>query len=86
MRTKNFIALLAMIGLSYWSTILFDASELSQPGEVYWTTLLYVAAGSILYVLIGFDLYDRFNSWSDKKFGPPKPPKADPPPKKKKTP
>jgi hypothetical protein len=36
--------------------------------EVYWRAFIYTSIASIFYVLIGFDLFDRFNTWCDKKF------------------
>ena len=69
-RGKNLVALFIMVGLSYWSVWLFDWETLTHPHEAYWLSLLYITSGSVLYVLIGFDLYVRFNAWCDKKFGP----------------
>jgi hypothetical protein len=71
-RVKNFVALVVMVGTSYWSVLMYDMEIIVHPLEVYWRTLVYVAVASVLYVLAGFDLYDRFNNWSDKKFGKPR--------------
>ena len=67
-RSKNAFAFFMMIMLSYWSILIYDTSIIVNEWEVYWRTLVYTAIASILYVLIGFDLYDRFNAFSDKKF------------------
>lgn len=67
-RSRNSIALISLVFLAYWSATMYDADKLSHPHEIYWITLIYVALGAIFYVLIGFDLYDRFNAWLDKRF------------------
>jgi len=70
--TKNAVALMAMIGLSYWSILIYDCGVKDNPTEMFWKITLYVTVAAIFYVLVGFDLYDRFNTWSDTKFGHPK--------------
>ena len=67
-RAKNIIALLVMIVASYVSVLIYDNDLLVHEWEVYWRALVYTAVSAIFYVLIGFDLYKRFNAWSDKKF------------------
>ncbi len=70
-RTKNIVALLVMTLLSYWSVLIYDNDILIHEWEMYWRSGLYVMLASILYVLVGFDLYVRFNSFCDRKFGKP---------------
>lgn len=68
-RAKNVFAFIAMVGFSYWSVFIYDFSVTTKPSELYWKVAMYTSVSAIFYVLIGFDLYARFNSWSDKKFG-----------------
>ena len=70
--SKNIIALISMIGFSYWSIVIYEDGLLGSVYELVLKMSLYVAVASIFYVLVGFDLYDRFNTWSDSKFGHPK--------------
>jgi hypothetical protein len=69
--TKNVIALIAMTGLSYWSILIYDEGLAGKPIELGWRIALYLGVSSVFYVLIGFELYDRFNGWVDSKFGKP---------------
>jgi len=69
---KNVVALIAMIGVAYWSTLIYDKGLVSGKLEVYWRVLIYVCAASVFYVLVGFSLYDRVNAWANAKFGEPK--------------
>ena len=71
-RTKNAVALIAVIALSYWSVHIYDMGLISHSHEIYWRTLSYISLATIFYVLAGFDLYDRFNTWCDNRFGKPK--------------
>ena len=57
-----------MIALSYWSIIIYDMEILVNSLEKYWRVLVYTSISSIFYVLLGFDLYDRVNTFIDKKF------------------
>lgn len=68
-RTKNFIALICMVGSSYFTVWLYDQPILQHPLEFYARAAMYLAVAAITYVLVGFDLYERFNAWSDSKFG-----------------
>jgi len=67
-RSKNAFAFIMMIMLSYWSILIYDMEIIIHEWEIYWRTMVYTSVASILYVLIGFDLYDRFNSFIDKRF------------------
>jgi len=69
-RTKNIVALVAMVGFSYWSILIYDVSLVGNLAEMYWKVAMYTSVSALFYVLVGFDLYDRFTGWSDKKFGP----------------
>lgn len=68
-RSKNLIALICMVGSSYFTVWLYDQPLLQHPLEFYARAALYLAVAAITYVLVGFDLYERFNAWSDSKFG-----------------
>lgn len=70
-RTKNFIALICMFASSYTISLIYDVPEELFHLELYARIAMYITIAAIFYVLIGFDLYDRFNSWSDRKFGTP---------------
>lgn len=83
-RTKNFIALVCMVGSSYFLSWTYDVPTMSGV-EAYARAVMYVAVAAIFYVLIGFDLYDRFNSWSDRKIAP-APKKPEPKPRTKRKP
>jgi hypothetical protein len=67
-KSKNSVALLIMILTSYWSVLMYDMNIIVHAWEVYWRAFIYTSIASIFYVLIGFDLFDRFNTWCDKKF------------------
>lgn len=69
---KNALALIVMVGLSYWSTFIYDRQIAGETVEVYWRVMMYVCTAAVLYTLVGFNLYDRFNGWADSKFGEPK--------------
>lgn len=71
-RTKNAIALITMAVASYYSVVIFDLPDFQHPYEVWWWTGVYTSLCAIFYTLIGFDLYDRWNAWTDKKFIKPK--------------
>lgn len=71
-RVKNTIAVGCMLGASYVSVIVYDGPFMLHPYDLYVRVALYTSVAAILYVLIGFDLYDRFNAWSDRKFAKPR--------------
>lgn len=66
-RAKNSLALFVSIISSYLSVITYDLEAISNPMEVYFRTVIYISISVIFYVLAGFDLYDRFNHYCDKK-------------------
>ena len=68
-RSKNTVAFLIMVMASYWSVFIYDVDLVVSVQEIYWRGLIYVAIAVVFYVLLGFDLFDRFNSWCDRKFG-----------------
>lgn len=68
-RGRNFIAILSSFGLSYWSILIYDTGFI-LPGEIYWRTLLYASGAYILFVLISWKLYDRWDNLLDKRFSP----------------
>ena len=69
-RQKNTVGIITMIAASYWMVILYDMTDNTlRLGDVVFQATLYFVVAVIFYVLIGFDLYDRFNAWCDKRFG-----------------
>lgn len=71
-RSRNFLALLVIFPLSYWSILIYDMDILVHPWEMYWRTLAYASGSSILFVLIGWKLFDRVDHLLDRKIAPDK--------------
>lgn len=71
-RGKNLISILVAFPLAYWSILIYDLELLVHPWEVYWRTLVYGAGSSILFVLLGWRLFDRVDYLLDKKVAPDK--------------
>lgn len=69
-KSRNSIALLTALVLSYVSIIIYDTEIIINDWEVYWRTLLYTMSSILLYVLIGWRLFDRVDNFLDKKFAP----------------
>jgi hypothetical protein len=68
-RSRNFVAIITSFGLSYWSVLIYDTGFM-QPNEIYWRTLLYASGTYILFVLVTWKLYDRWDNFLDKRFAP----------------
>jgi len=63
-RHRNGLAILSMLG-----TYAFYFKRINSDGDLVhkaWFTIIYTAISIILYVLIGFKLYDRFGGLLDK--------------------
>lgn len=69
-RSRNLIAFLTALVLSYMSIMIYDTEIILNDWEVYWRTLLYTMSSIIFYVLIGWRLYDRVDNFLDNKFAP----------------
>lgn len=69
-RGRNALALIVIFPLSYWSIFIYDSEILVHPWEIYWRTLVYASGASILFVLLGWRLYDRVDNLLDKKIAP----------------
>ena len=77
-RLKNFIALLLIVGLNYaYSNLFYTIDDLSYK---IWDVFVNSCLSTVLYVLIGFKIYDRVDNLLDKKIAPDK---QEPKPKKK---
>lgn len=64
-RSKNLLALISMAILSFVETYLFYFDKWSI---IIWQTFLITMFANIIYVLIGFKLYDRVDHFQDKRF------------------
>jgi len=69
-RGRNFIALVTSFALSYFSILVYDGDILVNEYEIYWRTVLYATSSIILYVLLGWRLFDRVDNLLDKKVAP----------------
>jgi len=69
-RGKNLLSILVAFPLSYWSILIYDMGVIVHPLEVYWRTLVYGTGSSILFVLLGWRLFDRVDHLLDKKIAP----------------
>lgn len=67
---RNAIALLVSLVLSYISILIYDTKIIVHAWEIYWRTFLYSTSSIILYVLIGWRLFDRVDNFLDKRFAP----------------
>ena len=68
---KNMIALISIISLNiFYSLYIIPISGLIA---IFWTVLLYSSICILLYVLVGFNLYSRADSFLDLKIGKDKP-------------
>lgn len=67
---KNIIALLLVVPLSYLYVEIFQTELLSF--EKYWYISLYTSVACILFVLLGWKLFDRVDTFLDTKFAPDK--------------
>ena len=64
--SRNFVAVTMISVLSYLSIVAFD--DTSDITNVIWRMLVYIAVSCILFVIIGFDFFNRANSWLDSHF------------------
>lgn len=69
-RGRNLISILVAFPLSYWSILIYDMNILVHPWEIYWRTLAYGSGSSILFVLLGWRLFERVDHLLDKKVAP----------------
>lgn len=67
-RMRNGIAIVTGFPVSYWLVHMYDLNKLVHPLEIYWRTFIYGAAACILFVLIGWKLFDRVDHLLDAKF------------------
>ncbi len=69
-RARNLIALVIMLGANY----LYASNILGIHGtDLILDCVIYSTEAIILYVVVGFSLYDRMDAFLDKKLGPDKP-------------
>jgi len=66
---KNLIAFICIVSLNFYYTIFILNIELADWKVAFWDIGLYSALCILLYVLVGFKLYDRADSFLDKKIG-----------------
>jgi hypothetical protein len=66
-RVKNFIAMVFLFGISAFQTYTLDG--MTDIVAYIWTTFLYGCYATILYVIIGFRLFDRVDAFLDRKIG-----------------
>jgi hypothetical protein len=67
-RGRNIIAFIVMIAMSFITSYLYFKN-----GNIIYESLIVLFISVILYVLIGFKLYDRIDSFLDKNVGEDKP-------------
>jgi uncharacterized membrane protein YfcA len=67
-KVKNIIAVILMFIFSYIITEIYHATGYTL-GRVLWETFIFACISSVVYVLIGWRLYARMDSFLDKKFG-----------------
>jgi uncharacterized membrane protein YfcA len=63
-RAKNLTALIVITGSSIYTSILYFDNN-----KIIYETMIVIALSYIVYVLLGFKLYDRIDSFLDKKIG-----------------
>lgn len=70
-KAKNSLAMISIYSLSYlYMNVLYAYENILT---LIWDVIFYGSFATILYVLIGFTLYNRYNNWESKKFAPDKP-------------
>lgn len=69
-RGRNILALIVIFPLSYWSILIYDMDILVHPWEIYWRVLVYASGSAVLFVLLGWRLFDRVDHLLDKKIAP----------------
>jgi len=81
-RSKNLIAFFALIIVSFAVTLIYDYNTLIDDQQDKMLALkflldagLYTAGAAVLYVVFGWRLYGRMDSFLDKKFGKDKAPR-----------
>lgn len=63
-RSKNLVAFITIVSSS-WLQLFFNTNKLFSK---IWNFYFIVCIGILLYVMIGFNLYPRFDAWLDKVF------------------
>jgi uncharacterized membrane protein len=66
-RGRNVVAFLAMVAVYVFYYEMIDNK--SPVVDRVWRGVIYVSCSIILYVLVGFKLYDRFDDFMDRRFG-----------------
>lgn len=69
-KATNILSIISAIGLSYFSIIIYDMDRLVSPLELYWRVIIYTLLSSIIFVTVGWNLYDRVDNFLDEKFAP----------------
>lgn len=69
-RGRNAIAIITSFPISYWTVIMYDINRLQHPLEIWWRTFIYAIGACILFVLVGWKLFDRVDNLLDKKVAP----------------
>jgi len=69
-RGRNAVAIIVIFVCSYWSILIYDMDIVINELEIYWRTLTYATGSCILFVLIGWKLFDRIDNLLDKKIAP----------------
>ena len=71
-RGRNAVAIFLSFSLSFWSVYAFDFKSINSLHELAWLVLSYASGAVILFVLIGWRLFPRVNSFLDSRFAPDK--------------
>lgn len=65
-RGRNLVAIITSFPVSYWTVIMYDLNSLQHPLEMWWRVFVYALGGCILFVLVGWKLFDRVDNLLDK--------------------
>ena len=67
-RARNGIAILTAFPTSWWLAHIYDLNKTNSIEEFWWRVVIHALVACVLFVLVGWRLFDRVDNFFDKRF------------------
>lgn len=67
-RARNGIAIITAFPTSWWLARIYDFDKITNEEEFWWRVIIHALIGCVLFVLVGWKLFDRVDNFFDKRF------------------
>lgn len=67
-RARNALAILTAFPTSWWLAHIYDLNKVHSDEEFWWRVVIHALVACVLFVLIGWRLFDRVDNFFDKRF------------------